>query len=1236
MKKYFLKDKSLSSVDEDQFRSQDFANNLRKIIECNEAPFNIAVIGKWGLGKSSVVNMALAPLRRLDKKKEFLICEINAWKYEKDEIGKAFLKELWENIKEERVPSFYFFHKDYSDLIEGMLINDDKPISKKVGLRNFVKYLLVIGVASVVAFAIYCGISNDFYGIKYNMGLFIESTILRYCKNIGSILIIPIVVWLGKLFMDKINEPAYKNYAINFPLVTQSDYEIYLKNLLKEYYAKNPDKKIIVVIDDLDRLSANKIVEALDAFKLFMEYERFVFIVPFDDEILKNALRKKRIGGISASGSEYDGEMVLDKIFQYKLYLPQLIKYDMRNYAFEICKNDCSDFIKEYFDNDYKLFEEIVGKLLIHSGVSTPRQVKKIVNTFVENVMIARDREQAGKVGGGFATDKIGLQTIAKISVLQSDYNEFYDLLFKNANAINEILEVHRSNGSIVPSELLQIYFDYENMLKGKYQSLVNYLIFTENLAYSNITPYLYMAQTKEGVLVGDKKQQDFMAAIESCNFVSVKQLIGELPILVSLLEEQLKYNESARMGNIILSAIDCYNIVPEDDKEELAVSITERIPELLNSSSDFRYELINESNLIDVCEKAGNDEYNKLIEYAINRSEEDLNYKDKIALINKIANIKNELSEETRCKYENYTREWMISEESMVQDIIDYTENEGIKYIADIYGKEYVKKVANYITENDDFDDTIIKQFGNIISEFLESNSIMAIIGDLMSCYDYPILYRMLDESIDENAYREISNSKDIAMKIISIGVGKLKGIYGYRILSKLSYFVEDEEGEQFDAFFMNTVGETEFADMILAFAVNNSLDMLPNTIEQLNQSAFENEGYESDIRRLLKLYTVEQAKGFWGGFQKLCVYSSDRNYDILLNLIVELSKENQYDKEVKNIFQNTIIPHFEAYYNMEIYLNFSVQAVSACKDIIPQNTLDEYSSTLMKVMPQDTNSMLNAYRVVNQLNSEDTWCKNVEVLLGYVSKETYAVIYDIITGRLNLFNDKNGNLSLLVSFLVDFIDLSDNPDEVVNILNRHFSNIGKVNQLIHSLMNIEYDEDNASIKLAKFIDKCQLETIIKIIIDEWRKDDTYKEKLVRVLSQSEKYSHSELIYRINENKENMSKNDLLSMLEFCEETIKENNMEAFIDIVEYILENYLEKDVCSQILMRIGSIPKSAMIKSRDSICMVLVEIFRKSSSDENRRKSAVLMKDKGFGRKVRNILDENELKEYKAYLS
>lgn len=53
-KKYFLQDEEIRNVGEDYFRHDDLAANIRHILKENSAPYNIAVIGKWGLGKSSL------------------------------------------------------------------------------------------------------------------------------------------------------------------------------------------------------------------------------------------------------------------------------------------------------------------------------------------------------------------------------------------------------------------------------------------------------------------------------------------------------------------------------------------------------------------------------------------------------------------------------------------------------------------------------------------------------------------------------------------------------------------------------------------------------------------------------------------------------------------------------------------------------------------------------------------------------------------------------------------------------------------------------------------------------------------------------------------------------------------------------------------------------------------------------------------------------------------------------
>ncbi|MCI9038394.1 MAG: hypothetical protein HFJ29_00700 [Clostridia bacterium] len=90
IKKYFLKDSELVSIDDDKFNQKDVVDNLRIIIENTNPPYNIALIGKWGIGKSSIINLLLNKYK-MDSD-NYIVQEINAWKYEKESLKNVFLK----------------------------------------------------------------------------------------------------------------------------------------------------------------------------------------------------------------------------------------------------------------------------------------------------------------------------------------------------------------------------------------------------------------------------------------------------------------------------------------------------------------------------------------------------------------------------------------------------------------------------------------------------------------------------------------------------------------------------------------------------------------------------------------------------------------------------------------------------------------------------------------------------------------------------------------------------------------------------------------------------------------------------------------------------------------------------------------------------------------------------------------------------------------------------------------
>lgn len=846
--------------------------------------------------------------------------------------------------------------------------------------------------------------------------------------------------------------------------------------------------------------------------------------------------------------------------------------------------------------------------------------------------MVARDRELAKRVSKGFASEKKGLETIAKISVLQSDYNGFYDILFKDVNAIDEILAIHRNGADNLNSQILEKYFVKKQdsyILKKEYESLVNFLSFTENLGYSNITPYLYMAQTEAGVIVGDRRQQDFMAAIESCNFVTAKQFLKETPVLLDVLIEQLKYDETSMMGNIVISAIECWSVTEDDKKLHLAKTINERIKSIVSGKLDFRHDLINVEALLDLCKTIDSNQYNYLIEYVFDLCEGE---QEQEKLIRKTTNIKDELSDDVRQIFERTVRTWIASEESSVNSIIKFVGGEELEYIANTYGIVYIERVAKHITENDDFEKDIISQFGEVLKEYLKTNSIVAVEDMLKPCFEYPIMHGVLNAAINSSNYKEMKLSKAVADIIITIGVEKLKDESSYEILTNLSYNIGESDKEKYDDFFLATIEKPFFAKLIVAFAKENSLEKLPKTIKSLTENVFKYEGYEEDARLLVNKFSEKQSEQFWTTMKAQCAYTNNKEYGIVTNVILELEKENAYADNIRNIMTQVIIPNMRSYYNIDNYLRFSGQIVTGIKDNMREEELDEYSALLLKAISADTNGVLNVYRSIHLGISEATWCKNVTHLLSNVSKGTYSVIYDIIVSRSEFFNKTNKNLNQLSTFLVDYIEMSNKPDDVINEISDKFATISNVVNLIENIMELDIDEENASLKLFKFIDSLDVSDIIKIIAVE----TNYKNKLMNIFSKSQKYASDMILGEVSKNREEISKADLVAILDFYQTEINRKNIGDFSEIANYMKMNYFEKDVCDKILQIISAMPTNLVEVKKQEICTLLTGIFKDSTSEDVKKKCAILIKDKKLSQKARGMLSKEQITEYKSYIS
>ena len=175
-----------------------------------------------------------------------------------------------------------------------------------------------------------------------------------------------------------------------------------------------------------------------------MGFENCIFIVPFDDSILKKALDQNRTIKLDGNHQMVESELILDKLFQYKIYIPPLLDFDIKEYAVNLVQENIPDFIEEYCTMNR--LESVIRKVLIHKNVTTPRQVKKLINTFVNNKILMTNRSKNGKIEKNLLDSEESDLQLAKISVLQADFNDFYDVLFRNFNYIKRIVDLHETS----------------------------------------------------------------------------------------------------------------------------------------------------------------------------------------------------------------------------------------------------------------------------------------------------------------------------------------------------------------------------------------------------------------------------------------------------------------------------------------------------------------------------------------------------------------------------------------------------------------------------------------------------------------------------------------------------------------------------------------------------------------------------------------------------------------------
>lgn len=378
------------------------------VLDDNMLPTSIGIFGNWGYGKSSLmllmqkeVDIEIAKQKNAGKDWRVLQVRFNGWQYENYESTKYSLIQ----VLLDSVESYLSANKDFFEKLDGLLRRINLL---KTGVLLFKKYA-------------WSKIPSE---IKEHLP---SNEELKACIDVDNI--------------DK--------FRAEFENDRTSLFVTSFRKLFESIIKDAQFKSVIVYIDDLDRCSGERMIECIEAIKLFLNVNHTAFVLGADERMVELAIKEhypvqdRNKSVIYSPFSDY-----LEKLIQIPYRLPKLSFGEQATYImFLLLKSKYPNYFDgvlanyyEFKDKEpfkvytYKQFKQDlngrnipnVEKLLEIVPMmnrflnGTPRQLKRFLNTFDLRLRMV-------KVAGMREINEI---ILAKLMLLE--YNFKYQKLFES------------------------------------------------------------------------------------------------------------------------------------------------------------------------------------------------------------------------------------------------------------------------------------------------------------------------------------------------------------------------------------------------------------------------------------------------------------------------------------------------------------------------------------------------------------------------------------------------------------------------------------------------------------------------------------------------------------------------------------------------------------------------------------------------------------------------------------
>ena len=418
----------------DLLNNESIASTVVSLIqESDDRPLSFGIHGDWGAGKSSVLEMIQNKVDTLNLSgSEFYCCiRFNGWKHQGFEDSKIALMSS--------------IVSELSAIASERAKNNEKVLGKiKSRVGKLWKNINWMTVAKT--------------GIKAGVGLATGTAPLMLTTSLPDLIK---AVGSSEEGLDKaistaksfFKSESFTNSSADISSNTEfKDFQNNFDKLLEEAGIK----KLVVLIDDLDRCIPSVAIEILESVKLFMFTSKTAFVIAADEDMIKYAVKSHFPDMVREEDGENTSygfaDKYLEKIIQVPFRIPVLgsaesciyimllmvgSKLSFSAETFEQLREDAikrlqkpwcikaytasevSDLLGEQYCK--KVSEEVriatqIAHPLANNSNGNPRQIKRFINMLLLRYKIAEAR--------GYAD--IRLDVLAKMMLAEHFHNTFY------------------------------------------------------------------------------------------------------------------------------------------------------------------------------------------------------------------------------------------------------------------------------------------------------------------------------------------------------------------------------------------------------------------------------------------------------------------------------------------------------------------------------------------------------------------------------------------------------------------------------------------------------------------------------------------------------------------------------------------------------------------------------------------------------------------------------------------